>query len=1151
MINPIMQYQLICQLSVGMNMKTITRWTAYFLFLFFLPTLPSFAQVVIPAAKPTIHSANQAEITRLEIQEKIELIKNKANLEEALKQSILNAYYAAETNLEELALLEQKKQMGHSKLKNLPAEIKQLEKHINETEEQLKNQQTEQFLDYPIDDLDQRLVIEKSNLNELKSSISRSEIQMAEQLKRAQQIRERLAETKNILANTRQEQAALSTLPLNKLEIKARQAQLDSRSSKLNATLDKLNLENIIYPLGLEAQKFTLQLLSLQSNQLSGLIIRMNDFLIEQRQQDIENERAALIQAQKEASGKHPIIQEATRENIRYNQLLKKVTQKLEQYQDQKHEIEARHKQLKNDFQSAEQKINLAGLSPSMGNLLREQRRNLPLTKTNQNLIDNIQEEVALANLKQFQLDEVEKSLTDIDKAVQSRMSLYVSGDIDKAEKLKISVELRDLLNNQEELIQKLTSVYSEYSRTVIDVNYSLQQLLVLGDKFDLYLNERLLWVQSAPVINKYYVQEIFESILWFSQPSHWQQLAVDVKQSMQAKPLLALLGFFVISLLLGFRRTINARLQDLLEKASKPYADRFIFTFYGLGYVFLLALPFFLLLAWTGWLLLINKELASFSHVVADGMLSASVSLLIIRFFYQLFRPNGFVQNLFNWQEYSINLLHGQLKWILLVVIPAMFLIGMFVDGIYTEHSYTLGRMALIVILLALAYILHRFAHPVTGLGKDFYQKNPSSWAYRLRYIWYATLVLSPLVVIGFAIAGYYQSALELQHKLVIILQIILFAVLLHEIVMRWLVLINRQLALQNARQKRKLQEQTEDNASTTTINPEEELLLDIPQINQQSERLLHVLIIAIITVGSWLTLRDMLPAFSIFEQVILWRHVAIVDGQESLQSITLVNVFFSLLYLVLMLVFIKNFSSLIDLFIVGRFHMTSGSRYAFIQLTRYVVITITFIAVASELGAKWSEVQWLVAAISVGLGFGLQEIFANMVSGIILLFERPIRVGDTVTIGEVTGEVTRIEIRATTLVDWDQKELVVPNKIFITEKLINWTLSDTMTRVVIPVGIAYGSDEEQALRIFKQVIEDSPLILKDPKPSVFFVGFGESSLDFTLRVFVRGMDDRLPVTDELHRRILHEFKAHNIEIPFPQRDLHIRSSALSSGNI
>ncbi|MDH5553495.1 MAG: mechanosensitive ion channel, partial [Nitrosomonas sp.] len=495
--------------------------------------------------------------------------------------------------------------------------------------------------------------------------------------------------------------------------------------------------------------------------------------------------------------------------------------------------------------------------------------------------------------------------------------------------------------------------------------------------------------------------------------------------------------------------------------------------------------------------------------------------------------------------------LLYGQLKWVLFVAIPAMFLIGMFADGIYTEHSYTLGRLALIVILLALAYVLHRFAHPVTGLGKDFYRQNPTSWVCRFRYIWYAMLVLSPLVVIGFAIAGYYQSALELQHKLIIILRLLFFTVLLHEIVMRWLVLTNRQLALQNARQKRKLLEQTEDKTSAATINPEEELLLDIPKINQQSEKLLNVLIIAILAVGSWLTLRDMLPAFSIFEQVVLWQHMAVIDGQESLQPITLVNVMLGLLYLLLMLIFINNFPSLIDLFFVGRYRMTSGSRYAFIHLTRYAVIAITFIAVASELGGKWSEVQWLVAAISVGLGFGLQEIFANMVSGIILLFERPIRVGDTVTVGEVTGKVSRIQIRATTLVDWDEKESIVPNKIFITEKLINWTLTNTMTRVVVPVGIAYGSDEALARRIFSQVIEETSLILKDPKPSVFFVGFGDSSLDFTLRVFVRDMDDRYPVIDELHRRIMHEFQVHNIEIPFPQRDLHIRSSALSKEHV
>jgi len=463
------------------KMNTVTRCTVFSLLFLFLPIYVSFAQVVVPDAKPIFKSAIQSEVTLAAIQKKIDAITNKTTLEEALKQRILAAYYAAEANSEESLILEQESQMTQNQLKKLPAEIRQLEKRMKETEDQLKNQQRDKLSHYFIDDLEQRLIIEKSNLNELESSISRSEIQIAEQLKSQQQIREKMAETNNTLASTKQEQAALLTQALNKLEIKARQAQLDSRFSKLNTTLNKLSLENIVYPLSLEAQKLELQLLNLQSKQLSGLIVQMDDFLIEKRQQDIEQERATLIQAQEEASGKHSVIQEATRESIRYNRLLKEITQKLEQYQDQKQELKARHKQLEHDFQSAEQKINLAGLSPSLGNLLREQRRNLPLLNNKQNLMNSIQEEIALANLEQFKLDEVKKSLSEIDKALQSRMSLHVFGDIDEAEQLKISVELRDLLINQNELIQKLTSIYAEYSIAVIDVNYSLQQLVTLG----------------------------------------------------------------------------------------------------------------------------------------------------------------------------------------------------------------------------------------------------------------------------------------------------------------------------------------------------------------------------------------------------------------------------------------------------------------------------------------------------------------------------------------------------------------------------------------------------------------------------------------------------------------------------------------------
>ena len=133
----------------------------------------------------------------------------------------------------------------------------------------------------------------------------------------------------------------------------------------------------------------------------------------------------------------------------------------------------------------------------------------------------------------------------------------------------------------------------------------------------------------------------------------------------------------------------------------------------------------------------------------------------------------------------------------------------------------------------------------------------------------------------------------------------------------------------------------------------------------------------------------------------------------------------------------------------------------------------------------------------MGLGLGFGLQEIFANFVSGLIILFERPIRVGDTVTVGSISGVVSRIRIRATWITGFDRKELVVPNKEFVTTQLVNWSLSDAVSRVEIKVGIAYGSDTERAIELLQDAADANPDVLRDPAPSVLFLGFGESSLD------------------------------------------------------
>jgi potassium efflux system protein len=180
----------------------------------------------------------------------------------------------------------------------------------------------------------------------------------------------------------------------------------------------------------------------------------------------------------------------------------------------------------------------------------------------------------------------------------------------------------------------------------------------------------------------------------------------------------------------------------------------------------------------------------------------------------------------------------------------------------------------------------------------------------------------------------------------------------------------------------------------------------------------------------------------------------------------------------------------------------------------------------------------------LGVGLGFGLQEVFANFICGLILLFERPIRVGDIVTVGDVTGVVSRIQIRATTVTNWDRKELIVPNKEFITGRMLNWTLSDPVNRVVVNVGIAYGSDTDRARELLLMIAREHPLIVNDPAPLVTFQEFGDSSLNLVLRCFLPDPDHRLQVIHDLHTAIHRIFKQEGVEIAFPQRDLHLRSA-------
>jgi potassium efflux system protein len=356
-----------------------------------------------------------------------------------------------------------------------------------------------------------------------------------------------------------------------------------------------------------------------------------------------------------------------------------------------------------------------------------------------------------------------------------------------------------------------------------------------------------------------------------------------------------------------------------------------------------------------------------------------------------------------------------------------------------------------------------------------------------------------------------------------------------LHALMTRWLRVARRRLRLNEL-----LSGQTTAVATAggETIEIKE---ADLGDISAETLQLVNVGAMAAALAALLIIWEPLLPAFDAFSRVALWTSTTVIDGETVVNQVTLETLVTIAILVGLTLFAARRLPALVELTMRSRTNVSPGVRYATSTLLNYVIVGTGIIAALSSLGLAWSQLQWLVAALGVGIGFGLQEIVANFISGLIILFERPIRVGDIVTIGDKDGAVTKIRIRATTLRDWDGKELLVPNKEFITGRLLNWTLSDPQTRLVIPVGIAYGSDVELALRILTDVVSNHPAVMEDPGPSVLFIGFGDNSLNLVARCFVASMDQRMPTTSSLHTKINEAFNEAGIVVAFPQRDVHL----------
>lgn len=266
-------------------------------------------------------------------------------------------------------------------------------------------------------------------------------------------------------------------------------------------------------------------------------------------------------------------------------------------------------------------------------------------------------------------------------------------------------------------------------------------------------------------------------------------------------------------------------------------------------------------------------------------------------------------------------------------------------------------------------------------------------------------------------------------------------------------------------------------------------------------------------------------------------------VGGTPEAPAVTVLNVAVGVLviYLAVLLSLVTRTS--VGHHMEERRQVEPGVSEAVTTLVHYVLVTCGFFLALAVVGVRLDNVALMLGALGVGIGLGLQDLVKNFFAGLVLLFERPVRMGDVVIVGGDWGTVQKIGLRSTVVTTFDGSELIVPNGDLMTEKVVNWTLSDQKSRIILTVGVAYGSDVPRVVEILEAVAAEHPQVLDDPAPVLLFKSFGDSALIFELRVWLGSVDIRLTVLSELHQEVDRRFREAGITVPFPQRDVHFKT--------
>lgn len=843
------------------------------------------------------------------------------------------------------------------------------------------------------------------------------------------------------------------------------------------------------------------------------------------RQAEVERQKE---QARKELSASLEVIRNLAQENTDLAKEQEDLASRIAAVQKQSGRTQQVKEQIGNDLTYLKENIARQELSGLIGPLMRKKRAELQNLRVYERESRATKREFPRVQMQLAEIEEKRLAVADLETEIADKVAAALEEDpsVWKADIEPRIRELRVIYQNQ---LAALKRDYEAYWTGLLALSMAQSTVSIRIDDLTKLVQGRVLWIRSAPPI---YQMRPPGNLSKLPQLAWGTSLALF--ESIRAHFILNIFVLLVLAGLVVARQRIRKEILAAGDKVARVASDSFRFTLLALAGTIIVAGIWPGLLAFIAWRLSIVSErsdagIDDLTAALASGLYTTAAIWFTLALFRLICMPNGLAERHFRWDTATLKKLRTRLAWVQIPAIALVFVVAASEGYAVIAYRDTVGRVAYIAFVAVLFVFGKRLIHPSRGVIATQFRKNTNHWVFRLRYVWYACLIV---VLVALAIAstiGFHYTAIEFTEELGVTVWFALAILLLHALLARWVFVHQRRMALEEARKKRAAIT-AKDGDSGMEVAALEDKAIDVANISEQTLTLLRSVALFGLVVGLWVIWSDLLPALKFLNDIPLW-------------NVTLANLLIAFVTIALTVIMAKNLPGLLEIAVLRHFQLDAGARFAVAAVTRYLITIIGLITAFNMVGIGWSKVQWLVAAMTVGLGFGLQEIFANFVSGLMLLFERPMRIGDTVTVSDVSGTVSKIRIRATTITGWDRKELVIPNKEFITGQFVNWTLSDSILRLIVPVGIAYGSDVDLAMSILKRIADEQPTTVDDPEPRILFMGFGDSSLNVELRVYIAQIADYLRTISELHCTIDREFRKAGIEIAFPQRDLHVRS--------